>query len=290
MKNKLLFYLPSLIVFIGTFILFSYHISSSYGLAYDFGRDAMWMYDILHGRLTLLGPKLSFGGYYLGPYYYYLFSHFLLLTRYYPDGALIFNAFLFSISATLIFIILKKNTNTWFSLIPTLWIVFNSYFLFSARNPGNAFTYVSFLTLYITYILFYKIESRLITFLLGIISGLIANFHPVSLLVLIPATIIQLLTKKQKVAIKAKAIIIYLLGIIIMYIPLIIFEVRHGFIMFTNTFIAGSLNVFTNSLNQVSQVVPSKNPFMNFFILNNLIGFWIIPSLLTLQILIFLYL
>jgi len=38
----------------------------------DEGRDVLIVYNILHGKLTLLGPTASVGGFFLGPIYYYL--------------------------------------------------------------------------------------------------------------------------------------------------------------------------------------------------------------------------
>ena len=45
----------------------------------DEGRDAITVWDILHGHFTLLGPRASAGDFYLGPIYYYMIAPFLLL-------------------------------------------------------------------------------------------------------------------------------------------------------------------------------------------------------------------
>src|SRR3990167_9969440 len=52
----------------------------------DEGRDALVVYNILHGKLTLLGPTSSVGGFFLGPIYYYFMAPFLLLFNYNPVG------------------------------------------------------------------------------------------------------------------------------------------------------------------------------------------------------------
>src|SRR3990167_1091579 len=52
----------------------------------DQGRDMLVSYGILHVDLTLLGPTSSVGGFFLGPFYYYLMSLFLFLASYHPVG------------------------------------------------------------------------------------------------------------------------------------------------------------------------------------------------------------
>ncbi|MEK9176282.1 MAG: hypothetical protein AAB520_02445, partial [Patescibacteria group bacterium] len=46
----------------------------------DEGRDALVVYNILHGNLTLLGPTSAVGGFLLGPIYYYFMAPFLYLS------------------------------------------------------------------------------------------------------------------------------------------------------------------------------------------------------------------
>jgi len=52
----------------------------------DEGRDVLVVYNILHGKLTLLGPTASVGGFFLGPIYYYFMAPFLLIFNYNPVG------------------------------------------------------------------------------------------------------------------------------------------------------------------------------------------------------------
>src|SRR6185312_9145874 len=52
----------------------------------DEGRDALVVYNILHGHLTLLGPTSSVGGFFLGPIYYYIMAPAMFLSGYSPVG------------------------------------------------------------------------------------------------------------------------------------------------------------------------------------------------------------
>lgn len=52
----------------------------------DEGRDVIVARDILHGHLTLLGPRASAGDFFTGPIYYYMMAPFLFLFNYDPVG------------------------------------------------------------------------------------------------------------------------------------------------------------------------------------------------------------
>ena len=65
----------------------------------DEGRDALAVYNILHGDFTLLGPRSSAADFYYGPIYFYLIAPFLWLFGYDPVGPAVFVALLGVISS-----------------------------------------------------------------------------------------------------------------------------------------------------------------------------------------------
>ena len=67
-------------------ILRLYRIGDYMNFLGDEGRDALVVYNILHGKLTLLGPTSSVGGFFLGPIYYYFSAPFLFLSKFDPVG------------------------------------------------------------------------------------------------------------------------------------------------------------------------------------------------------------
>jgi 4-amino-4-deoxy-L-arabinose transferase-like glycosyltransferase len=74
----------------------------------DEGRDAITIFNILHGKLTLLGPTASVGGFFMGPAYYYLVTPFFWLFNYSPVGASVMVALLGVVTVWLIY---KIGTN-----------------------------------------------------------------------------------------------------------------------------------------------------------------------------------
>src|SRR3972149_2089102 len=75
----------TLIIALGAFLRL-YKIKDYIVFLGDEGRDALVVYNILHGHITLLGPTSSVGGFFLGPIYYYFMAPFLLLSNYDPVG------------------------------------------------------------------------------------------------------------------------------------------------------------------------------------------------------------
>lgn len=278
--EKIKKYLPELLFFTAVLTLFLYKIQSSYYFDSDFGRDLMWMYDILHGKITLLGPKLSFGGYHVGPYYYYLFAPFLFLSSFLPHGVLIANAIISAFFLTLVFYSLRTRINVIFALFSSTWFAITAYILYTARNPGNAFSYISALLFYIIFLMFGKTKPTLkSTFFYGLSTGLLMNFHPVSLLVTVPLTVSRLFLIKKS---RLRQNIVFFFGALTTLVPIFLFEARHDFIMFKNTFITKSYQAFLNPYTPVSMTIPSANPFKNLFVMNSLLSSWVIPAFLVL--------
>lgn len=74
-----------LILIIAAFIRL-YRIADYMTFLGDEGRDVLVVYNILHGKFTLLGPTASVGGFFFGPIYYYFMAPFLWLFHYNPVG------------------------------------------------------------------------------------------------------------------------------------------------------------------------------------------------------------
>lgn len=80
-----------------------YRISEYMTFLGDEGRDVMVVWDILHGNLTLLGPRASAGDFFLGPIYYYMIAPFLLIFNYHPVGPAIMVALMGVLTVYLVF-------------------------------------------------------------------------------------------------------------------------------------------------------------------------------------------
>ncbi|OGG26394.1 hypothetical protein A2960_03645 [Candidatus Gottesmanbacteria bacterium RIFCSPLOWO2_01_FULL_39_12b] len=233
--------LTSLFFAVLIFTLFFFRIMTSnrmpvsYNYDADFGRDLLTMLRINKGKLTLIGPQLSLAGLHTAPYYFYFFAPFLRITNYNHNGVVYANAAMYLLGFLFLLLYVKKTHETWTSLLLLLWLVTTPYVILAARTPGNAFSYVIILFWYIA-ILFRTVEmTPLKSILFGITAGIVANFHPISLIPLMVSFFLTVFTLK-KLELKTKLFIfsLYIFTFIITFLPVLIFEFRHNFVIWQN--------------------------------------------------------
>jgi 4-amino-4-deoxy-L-arabinose transferase-like glycosyltransferase len=201
----------------------------------DEGRDALVVWNILHGHLTLLGPTASVGGFFLGPIYYYMMAPFLLLSRFDPVGPAVMVA-LFGLATIYLIYRLsyeffgKKAAIISSLLYATAPIIVN--FSRSSWNP-NVMPFFSLATLYALYKAEVKNNSKLFVltgFLFGITMQLhyLATFLGTVMFFYLLASSIYF--KKYKELVKKYALMFA--GFLVGFSPFLLFEARHNF---TNT-------------------------------------------------------
>lgn len=267
-------------------LVYLYKIIPSYNYNSDFGRDLNDILQITKGKLTLIGPKLSFGGIHAGPYYYYLFAPILKIFSFKPESMVIFNAIIFLISLGLMFVfILKskiKNKYSWFWGIS--WIFLTPFMIFSSRAPGNAFSYMPLLFgLLICFPYILNKNKLFLVLVYGLLVGVVINFHLINLLIFIPLIFFTFLVYLIKKDIKKIGLVFFMcLGIFISFAPLLLFEFRHDFVQLKNTFIDKSYMVFVDNKNLVDQIPTSSNHFLNFWLLQKYFTTWSEISFLAL--------
>ena len=222
----------------------------------DEGRDVLAVYNILHGKLTLLGPTSSVGGFFLGPIYYYFMAPFLLIFNYNPVGPAVMVA-LFGIATVWLLYrvtseILGKNAAIFASLLYAISPLVVSYSR-SSWNP-NLMPFFTLLCLYTLYkgVLKNKYLYFLIT---GALYGILMQLHYIEFfvggIIFLYLLITQFLKKddfKKQIFLLFKKYLLILTGFVIGFSPFLAFEARHGF---PNTqsivkFIFNSPNVSSN--------------------------------------------
>ncbi len=204
----------------------------NYNYDSDFGRDLLRMYEILHGKITLIGPQLSFAGLHMAPYSFYIFAPFLLISNF--DHRILFyvNSFFFLLGFLGLYIFFKKKWGKNYAFLSILWFLTTPYVILAARSPGNAFSYL-ILLISVICVLFYKSRiSNKLHFVIGLLEGLIINFHPINILITIPLHIGRIiLIKKESLGQKIKGGLLALLGISLTFSPIALFEIKHGFVI-----------------------------------------------------------
>lgn len=254
MKNNLLF---ALLFFILSIVIYSLNLFSSYNFDNDFARDLIEIRNIVNGNLTFIGPGASIG-IQTGPYYYYIFTPVALITNLNINSILLFNSFLFAFSIALLAYFTSRKFGFLKSALISSIIALLPLIVISARNPGNAFSYIPFLIILLTLILVKDECKRPSLIIFGILSGLILNFHYSNFLIIISLSVFLFIRLKKKMD-----ILIYFLSIFVTFSPLILFEVKNNFVMMKNIFLNHAYSNFTDNTQLAGSESAKANIFEN---------------------------
>jgi len=255
----------SVAVFIVLILIYVYKLNCAFSVNTDFGRDIFEMQKITEGNLTLMGPMLS-AGFYGSPLYFYFYAPLVYL---FP-GSLIYivylNAFIFATIFTMIIYFASKKNNFFQLIVLILAISLLPQTIVSARNPGNAFTYLPILFTLIVFPIFWKVDSKTKLFFLGLGSFLCLSFHPISIFGILPLIVYIFLNYKKKIL----NLLCFLVPAIASIIPTLLFEIRHNF-QISRGFISGlhiglgNLSFFTKLSENLNFV--NSTLFQNFTVL-----------------------
>lgn len=197
---------------------------------HDIGRDLLLAWDNLH-KITLIGPPGGIPGIFYGPYWIWLLSLPIVFTR---DPRLV-TIFAITLPYFVIFPLLLWKMRPIFGtvVIFTLWALF----IFSFEAYAT-FLWSPYPAALIFLLLAYLVRQNKHPIIIGIVSGLVYNFNfSFGITVILATTIYQLLFNRR-------FFLRYLLGLFLVFSPVILFELRHGFTQtraFSDTFIKSAL-------------------------------------------------
>ena len=145
-----------------------------------------------------------------------------------PEGLVFF----FLLGFIALFIFLKKKWGKNFAFLSVLWLLTTPYLILSARTPGNGFSYL-ILFIFVILALFYKNKvSNKQHFGIGLLEGIIINFHPINLLIAVPLHLGKIIfLTKESVNQKIKSGLVALFGMGITFAPVALFELKHDFVI-----------------------------------------------------------
>lgn len=218
-------------------VLRLYNISQYMEFLGDEGRDVLVAKDILNGHLTLLGPRSSAGDFYMGPFYYYLITPFLLLFNYDPVGPAVMVALFGVATVLLIYIVANKffgkSAGFFASLLYSVSPLVLAY-SHSSWNP-DILPFFSLMLIYTTYFAVKNNNKLKYYFISGFLLGICLQLHYLSLflaVIIFTYILISGWNKNKKTMIFSyiKKYLSLILGMIISLSPFILFELRHGFL------------------------------------------------------------
>jgi hypothetical protein len=216
-----------LILILGAFLRF-YKIDENLVFHGELGHNYLAIKNTLgKGILPLLGPPTSHIWLSFGPLFYYIFGPFLILNRYNPNTGAYFFAVFSILGIIANYLIIKKLFNQKIALISSYLIAISPTWLDLARQ-ARFFSMVA----YLFYPFFLLTEKTVRNanaknfFLLGLIFGIMINFHLAPIFLLLALFIIFRKTK-------LKFIFFGLIGFIIPNIPFLIYNFKTHFEMIT---------------------------------------------------------
>ncbi|MCL4416621.1 MAG: glycosyltransferase family 39 protein [Actinobacteria bacterium] len=223
----------------------------------DEGRDVLRVYEILHGKLTLLGPTSSVGGFFLGPIYYYFMAPFLWLFNYNPVGPAVMVALIGVATVFLIYKFSKELFNYKVGLIASTLYAISPLVIAYSRSSWNP-NPLPFFSLLALYVIYKAVEKKSLKYFFtgGFFLGIAMQLHYLAIflgvIIVLYIFILEFLSKfnfKQKSSSLVRTYTFIILGFLIGWSPFLAFEIRHGFLNFNKIFdfILYSGNTGTNS-------------------------------------------
>ncbi|OGK16525.1 hypothetical protein A2690_04205 [Candidatus Roizmanbacteria bacterium RIFCSPHIGHO2_01_FULL_39_12b] len=236
-KDKSLFL--ALLFVVGVLALRLYKMDGFATFLGDQGRDAIIIKRIATlEHLTAIGPITSVGQIFLGPFYYYFVAPWLLLFKFNPLGLAIGVAVTSSVLLFWIYLFtaeLFSKKLAWFIIITSgVATALYSFARFS-WNP-NLLPYVAFLVVLSTQHLF-KTKKNISAIVLGVLLSIAVQLHYIALILLPPVILIftfYFFFEKKKVKEILNLAFITGISFTVVSSPLIMFDLRHGFLNLKN--------------------------------------------------------
>ncbi len=238
---------------IAIFLIFlffrSYNLSERIGFGWDQERDANAIAAILSGDFTFLGPRVQGpAGFFLPPYFFYLLAPFYQIMTLSPYAMNVFIVFWAILTFFVGYFILTKIFGRKMALIfLALWAVNPLAVSIDTISWNPVVIPLLFLLLIYLLYIFYKEQKVKHLFLLGLIFGFGTSFH-LQFLFIFPILIplIHEVLKNKKV----KGLIYFVVGFIIPFLPIILFDLRHNFLNIRQVL------EFAKSGSEINRVLP----------------------------------
>ncbi len=220
------FIILALIVLLGAFLRF-YNLTDVSTFEFDDQYNTYLAYNLLHGKISLIGQESSFGGLFWGPWHYLYLTPFLFITNLHPIGVYIGEIILGLLTIISYYFVGLKL----FSSKVGFLVAFFRSILFSAIindrtvSPPYPAEMVALWFIYLLFLLYHGSKKTII--FLSFLAGLMTSVHAV-LFPLIIVWIILMFIKKIKV--NLKIILLSFFSFLLPIMPLIVFELRHNFV------------------------------------------------------------
>jgi len=262
-KNTILHIIAFAVICILFFALRFINIEKRIIFDWDQERDAFEIKRMLiEHKPVLIGPRVvGVHGFFLAPYYTYLLLPFYILSNLHPIGSMYFVIFVNLVFVAASFFIIKTIWGKKFAALFLLLWGINPLLVSYDITPWNVLLVspTIMFTLFVIYKL-YTNRSWIYWCLLGITLALGINFH-FQFVFMILLAIVFIVSAKKQIESSGKNISILIGSFLLMFLPLLIFDLRHDFLntnLFINFFLSGSDQ---NPRDMISWILVLNNAF-----------------------------
>lgn len=183
------------------------------------------------GKLPLLGPPTSHPWLSFGPIFYYLLLPIMLLTKFNPIAPTYIFTLIYTLIVPLNYFVIKKLFNSKTALLSSFFITLSPIWLHFSRAARFFCLVPPLFYLYILLLSNYLKNGKKI-FLLGLLLGIILNFH-LTALILIPSTITTLFFAGKNKRAKS-SFLKWIAGLFLPFTTLFIHDLGNGLQMTKN--------------------------------------------------------
>lgn len=227
----------NIIIFFLVFVFFIffhfYNIEKRVGFSWDQESYSYQVKNIVENhKLTLIGPRSAdIKGFFLGPYFIYLLVPFYLITHLHPWALIIFvviyNLLFFSLSFFFLYKIFNISTAIFFMIF---WLINHQLITYDIVPWNPIFIPMGVITCWYFIKQIIKKNKVIDWLLLGLSSGIFINMHFSFIFILIFNFLFIFFHSLKNNFKDWKKILVFLLSFVVIFIPLLLFDLRHNFL------------------------------------------------------------
>ncbi|MFH1970791.1 MAG: glycosyltransferase family 39 protein [Patescibacteria group bacterium] len=229
--------LESLLVFIilfASFLVRVFRIDQLLGFYYDQGRDALVIWDLIYkGKFFLIGPTTGIEGIFRGPWYYWLITPFYFLGKGNPVYPSVFLSLTTVISIYILYYLAKEISGKTSGLVAIIIASFSYTLVSSARWLSNPTPMYLISMLFVLSLLLVLKKRKWAFPFATFLIGMAMQFGSAAEVFYIPFFIGFCIWQRKKLP-NIKIILLGAVTFGISFLPQLIFDLRHQFILSKN--------------------------------------------------------
>lgn len=218
-----------IVILIGSYWRLAGILAGTFGFTHDQGRDLLAAWAVVHDKLTLIGPTTGLAGVFHGPLWYWLLSIFSFLAGGNPKLILSFIVILYGAVELWLFWVINKFYRKFAALVLLGLISFSPFFIaINGQLWSPSMTTLS--TMVALGALAGIVNGKKWWWLLGLALGVNIQFEAAGGVFLLASWVLAMIFVLKPLA-RFRDYIFGLVALASTFIPQVVFELRHGFLM-----------------------------------------------------------